>query len=219
MTRRALAKQQTRRRLIAAAKALAAGRGYEGATLRDIASRAGLSTGAVFANFKDKADLFAAAILDDDETLLAAMQRAAQEAHSPGQALLAMLLAAQALQIDQLSWVRVKMSLLWTSGPAGGSHRIQGAIAEVVRGGVQWGALSPNADPDLIAEMAWSAYLGGCRGAIFDGWTREQLEARLASCVDVLLDGFEIRRAGALEPSWASSGPSAAGQRPRALRG
>ena len=57
-TRRSLAKQRTRSRLIAAAKALVAQRGYEAATLRDVAAMAQMSTGAVFANFADKADLF-----------------------------------------------------------------------------------------------------------------------------------------------------------------
>src|SRR5579871_6952834 len=55
LTRRALAKQHTRRRLLDAAKRLFNERGYEAATVRDIAAAAGLSTGAVFASFSDKA--------------------------------------------------------------------------------------------------------------------------------------------------------------------
>jgi len=55
---RALAKQRTREKIIAAARALFAERGYEGATIRDIAKAAGMSTGAVFASFTDKSDLF-----------------------------------------------------------------------------------------------------------------------------------------------------------------
>ena len=58
MTRRALAKQRTRRQLLDAAKRLFNERGYEAATVREIAAAAGLSTGAVFASFADKADLF-----------------------------------------------------------------------------------------------------------------------------------------------------------------
>jgi AcrR family transcriptional regulator len=219
MTRRALAKQQTRRRLIAAAKALAGERGYEDATLRDIAARADLSTGAVFANFEDKADLFNAAIADDDEVLLATIQRAAQDAGSACQTLVEMLVAAQALQYDQLSWLRVKMGLSWSCGRRVGPRRIENALAAVVRNAVGCGALSQNADPDLIAEMAWNAYLGGCDRAIFDGWARERLNQRLAACVDALLGGFELRLASALEPNWPSSGPSAIAPRPRALRG
>ena len=50
-TRRALAKQQTRAKVLAAARELFGAQGYEGATIRDIAAAAGMSTGAVFANF------------------------------------------------------------------------------------------------------------------------------------------------------------------------
>ncbi|MCR5878423.1 TetR/AcrR family transcriptional regulator [Phenylobacterium sp. J367] len=57
-TRRALAKQQTRAKVLAAARRLFSEQGYEGATIRDIATAAGMSTGAVFANFTDKSDLF-----------------------------------------------------------------------------------------------------------------------------------------------------------------
>ncbi|MEW6016990.1 MAG: helix-turn-helix domain-containing protein, partial [Pseudomonadota bacterium] len=57
-TRRALAKQQTRAKVLAAARELFSTSGYEGATIRDIAAAAGMSTGAVFANFADKSELF-----------------------------------------------------------------------------------------------------------------------------------------------------------------
>ena len=55
---RALAKLRTREKILAAAKALFAEHGYEAATIRDIARQAGMSTGAVFASFTDKSDLF-----------------------------------------------------------------------------------------------------------------------------------------------------------------
>src|SRR3546814_6547492 len=48
-TRRTLAKQQTRAKVLAAARRLFSEEGYEGATIRDIAAAAGMSTGAVFA--------------------------------------------------------------------------------------------------------------------------------------------------------------------------
>ena len=50
ITRRGLAKLRTREALLAAAKKLITERGYEEATVRDIAKAAGMSTGAVFAN-------------------------------------------------------------------------------------------------------------------------------------------------------------------------
>src|SRR6476619_2707689 len=76
-TRRTLAKQQTRAKVLAAARRLFSEAGYEGATIRDIASAAGMSTGAVFANFSDKSDLFREIMSDDMEALNAAMRDAA----------------------------------------------------------------------------------------------------------------------------------------------
>src|SRR5678815_1105836 len=76
-TRRTLAKQQTRLKVLAAARRLFSEEGYEGATIRDIAAAAGMSTGAVFANFSDKSDLFREIMADDMEALSTAMRDAA----------------------------------------------------------------------------------------------------------------------------------------------
>jgi len=58
LNRRQVAKVATRAKVLAAAEALFEAVGHERATIRDIAAKAGMSTGAVFANFKDKADLY-----------------------------------------------------------------------------------------------------------------------------------------------------------------
>lgn len=60
-TRRDLAKAATYQKVLEAAAGLfAAEGGYEAATIRSIAKAAGMSTGAVFANFPDKAALYRA---------------------------------------------------------------------------------------------------------------------------------------------------------------
>ena len=70
-TRRALAKQQTRAKVLAAARRLFSEHGYEGATIRDIAQAAGMSTGAVFASFSDKSELFDEILTADYEVIYA----------------------------------------------------------------------------------------------------------------------------------------------------
>ena len=57
---RAKAKASTRAAVLAAARKLFEAVGYEAATVRGIAAAAGLSTGAVFASFEDKAALYGA---------------------------------------------------------------------------------------------------------------------------------------------------------------
>lgn len=60
IAQRAASKERARLTILAAAKRLFEAGGYEAATIRGIASAAGYSTGAVFASFKDKAELYEA---------------------------------------------------------------------------------------------------------------------------------------------------------------
>ena len=209
-TRRALAKQQTRQRLLAAARKLVGERGYDAATLRDVAALADVSTGAVFANFSDKADLFNDVIVADLAALLEQFEATAANDATPRDALLDMLMLGYELHFDQLSLVKAQMGFAWSSDAAMVRQRdavcaILNALAEVLRNGVQVGALSPSIDAGLIAEMAWESYLANYRHAIFDGWTLEALRARTAAQLDVLLDGYQA--AGRLDAAinWPAS--------------
>jgi AcrR family transcriptional regulator len=60
LNRRQQAKAVTRQKVLDAAKNLFATVGYKAATIRGIAKGAGMSTGAVFANFEDKDALYLA---------------------------------------------------------------------------------------------------------------------------------------------------------------
>ena len=51
-------KANTRERLLAAARSAFASSGFHGASVEEIASRAGFSTGALYSNFDGKEDLF-----------------------------------------------------------------------------------------------------------------------------------------------------------------
>ncbi len=59
---RAAAKARTRAKILAAAKALFARHAYGTMTMRMLAQEAGFSTGAIFTSFKDKADVWRAAM-------------------------------------------------------------------------------------------------------------------------------------------------------------
>ena len=86
MTRRAMAKQQTREKVLQAARELFIERGYEGATIRDIAKAAGMSTGAVFASFADKSELFEEILTADYEVIYAQMTQASRNAKTVDEA-------------------------------------------------------------------------------------------------------------------------------------
>jgi AcrR family transcriptional regulator len=53
-------RERTRAKLLEAARALIRERGHEHTTLEDIAERAGMTTGAIYGNFKNRNDLFVA---------------------------------------------------------------------------------------------------------------------------------------------------------------
>ncbi|MEP7311604.1 MAG: helix-turn-helix domain-containing protein, partial [Pseudomonadota bacterium] len=51
-------RQRTRSKLLAAARDLVRDKGYERTTLEDVASRAGMTSGAIYGNFRNRDALF-----------------------------------------------------------------------------------------------------------------------------------------------------------------
>ena len=88
----------TRDRLVAAAIRVFVEQGYERARVQDIARAAGLTTGAIYANFRDKRELLIAAIASRFESEVETMFAAA--AHTPPRDLLAVLGARIAFRDD-----------------------------------------------------------------------------------------------------------------------
>jgi AcrR family transcriptional regulator len=196
LTRRALAKQRTRRQLLDAAKRLFNERGYEAATVREIAAAAGLSTGAVFASFVDKADLFGAVILDDYELLAAHLRVCGRGGATTEEALIDLFAAIYAFQRDHLPLVRAAIGHSWLGQPEAerrvraGVKRILAQVDEVVRRGVERGELSRALDVRLTIEMIWESFIANYRHAIFEDWNEAALQARLAAQVRILLAGW-----------------------------
>jgi len=194
-TRRALAKQQTRTKVLAAARRLFSEHGYEGATIRDIATAAGMSTGAVFANFSDKSDLFREIMISDMNTLAEGMREAAAKARSVEDALLKMFGAGYAFYKSQLPLARAGFSVSWA--PQEGQVirsmepfvAMQHLVAEQLEAAVSRGELSQEAEVKLRAQMLFDAYLSNYPRAIFEGWSLEALQARLRDQIRVILAG------------------------------
>lgn len=200
LNRRQAAKVRTRQKVLDAARALFAERGYEPATIRDIAKGAGMSTGAVFANFQDKAELFEAVLTEDlarlGETLRAA---AASESAVRGR-ILAALTAAYHGTLEQLPLVQAVVARSWFQ-PVAAEMRMREAIkpvtavvADVVQAGVREGELRQDADVRLLSDLIYAAFLSNYRRAAYDGWNMEQLDAQLQKQVDVILAGALARQ-------------------------
>jgi len=194
-TRRTLAKQQTRAKVLAAARRLFSEEGYEGATIRDIAAAAGMSTGAVFANFTDKSDLFREIMLTDMVALGEAMREAAERAKGVDDALLKMFSAGYAFYKSQLPLARAAFSVGWTpeEGPqlrnSEPSQQLMEQIVDQLNAGVERGELGQEAEVKLRAQMLFETYLSNYKQAIFEGWSLEALQARSRDQIRVLLAG------------------------------
>jgi AcrR family transcriptional regulator len=194
-TRRALAKQQTRAKVLAAARRLFSEHGYDGATIRDIAAAAGMSTGAVFANFSDKSDLFREIMAADMTSLAGAMREAGARGRGVEDALLKMFAAGYAFYKSQLPLARAAFSVSWApeDGPilrnAPKVQEILELIAEQLALGIQRGELSQEAEIKLRTQMLFDAYLSNYPQAIFEGWSLDALQARARDQIRILMAG------------------------------
>ena len=186
-------KARSRQSLLQSAKELFVERGYDGATMREIASRAGLSTGAVFASFADKADLFDAVLQADAEVQAEAMRRADPAAGSVETRLLALLAAAFTHDLAQTRLLRAGMGAVWSHGLSGdlGDRPVRRSAVELIggalRSGVAQGELRADLDAPLLVDMIWDGYLSDCRRAQCSGWGVEVLISRLRRRLAVLL--------------------------------
>lgn len=193
LTRRALAKQRTRERVLAAARRLFSERGYEGATIRDIAQAAGMSTGAVFASFADKSELFEEILTADYEVIHAQMTQAARAAKTVDEALMGLFGVAYSFHVEQLPLLRASIAVSWTRSEAA-ERRARADIKplfqlidEALRRGVEQKQLKADVDAKLLAEIIWDVYLANYRRAVYDGWSVDALLERLSNQLKIIL--------------------------------
>jgi AcrR family transcriptional regulator len=194
-TRRALAKQQTRAKVLQAARNLFSEHGYEGATIRDIAAAAGMSTGAVFANFSDKSDLFREIMSHDLTALASAMREAGGRAKGVEDALLKIFAAGYTFYKSQLPLARAAFSVSWApqDGPvlrnSPEALALRELITEQLTLAVARGELVQEAEIKLRGQMLFDAYLSNFPQAIFEGWSLDALQARARDQIRILLAG------------------------------
>jgi AcrR family transcriptional regulator len=184
---------------MAAARALFAERGYEPATIRDIARGAGMSTGAVFANFRDKAELFDAVLAEDLERVSTALTEALTRPGDTATRLEAGLSAAYHASYDQLPLVQAVVARAWFQ-PAAAEKRsrealgpLTGAVAFTIEEGVSRGELQKGADVPLLASLIWEGFVANYRRAAYDGWDAARMSAHLGLQIRAILAGALAR--------------------------
>lgn len=198
LNRRQAAKVRTRQKVLEAARGLFAERGYEPATIRDIAKGAGMSTGAVFANFQDKAELFEAVLTEDMAGLAEVMLNGAGDG-STRDRLVNALTAGYHGSIDQLPLFQAIVARSWFQPVAAETRQraatqgLTDVISDILRAGIGAGEIKQDADVALLTELTWDAYLSNYRRAAYDGWTVDQLADHIGRQVDTLLAGVSAK--------------------------
>lgn len=198
LTARALAKQGTRAKLLQAARQLFTEQGYEGATIRDIAAAAGMSTGAVFANFTEKFDLFREIAADDMARLIQAMKDGAAAGRTVDEALLGVFSAGYAYYLEQLPLARAKLAVGWAEDEGRELRRVMpteqflSLITTVIEDGVHRGELAGQIEAPLRAQMVWDLYLANFRHVIFEDWDIDAVRARMADQIRIVLAGARM---------------------------
>ena len=195
LNRRQAAKVRTRQKVLEAARTLFAERGYEPATIRDIAKGAGMSTGAVFANFQDKAELFEAVLSEDMEKLAGTLKAAAAAETTLRARLMAALTAGYHGSLDQLPLVQAVVARSWFQ-PVAAEMRTRAAIkalvmvvSDALQAGVREGELRQDVDLRLLSDLIYETWLSNFRRAAYDGWTLPQLTTQISKQLDVILAG------------------------------
>lgn len=193
MNRRQAAKVRTRQKVLDAARTLFAERGYDPATIRDIAKGAGMSTGAVFANFQDKAELFEAVFAEEMEGLLADIRSGLAVEGGVRERLAGGLTAGYHRSLEHLPLMQAMIARSWFQ-PEVSDQRSRAfvkplveAIIEVLQGGVRDGELRQDLDIVVLARLLWDVYIANYRYAAYDGWSIKELTPHLRKQIDLLL--------------------------------
>lgn len=193
LNRRQAAKVRTRQKVLDAARTLFAERGYEPATIRDIAKAAGMSTGAVFANFQDKAELFEAVFADEMSGLLNDIRTGAGADGLVRERLASALTAGYHRSLDHLPLMQAMIARSWFQPDAVDQRSrafvkpIVEALVEILQTGIREGELRQDLDLPLLGRMVWDVFISNFRYAAYDGWGIEELTPHIRKQIDLIL--------------------------------
>lgn len=156
----------TRERLIEAAAEVIAEEGYEGAGTQAIARRAGLTNGAIYANFRDKSELLAEAVEVYLTRIFAKMEGARRAGASPAQVLTQMThrIALDTAERDRLLLSEAMAAARRDPEVAGRVRelvaKVEGYQAGMIAQARADGDLAEDIDPAAMARLATAISLG-----------------------------------------------------------
>lgn len=156
---RARSKERNRLKILESAINLFRERGFEAATLRDIARAAGLSTGALFANFADKNEIFLTVIESENARVIRVMREAHDENLPLTERLKTQLMRAYETAQVNARLILSAFVMKWSHDPAAPnevgrmSDQVRFALRDTLKAAQARNELPGSTDLDAAAEI------------------------------------------------------------------
>ena len=195
MSRRAPAVRDTKERVLAAALEVFAERGFQAATVEEIAERAGMTKGAVYYWFRDKEDL-ACDLQREVWTTIATQAQRVLDPDATAIDNLKLAFRGYLHSLDDSAQARFFLRDCWAvaSLDAAGREQLEmgvGLVKELIEDGIRRGDIA-----DVDAETFTRVLLGAFAEATLHVLTKGRSEQAI-EVVERLIDGFAVHR----EPS------------------
>ena len=193
-------KAATRQRVLAAARELFAGSGYEAATVRQIAILAGVSVGSVFNAFASKAEILSEVMRERLDGLYAELDRVIPHLRGSTvdrlRSMFAIHFAFETRHV-QLFLAHIALAFDWTlsSGatPYGRNARLKQLLVDCLEKGVAAGDVHPGTDVRGVVDLLMAAYAWTYRLAAWEDAGAEAMTAAMDRQIGLIADGFRVR--------------------------
>lgn len=196
-------KEATRQRVLDAARDLFESKGYDAATVREIAQIAAVSVGSVFTTFASKGDILSQVMADRLDGLYAELDRLVPHLRGSTPDRLRSIFAihyAFETRRTRLFLAHIAAAYNWTlspsSRPYGRNPRLKGVIRDCLAEGVNRGDVDPAADLDLIVDTLMASYAWTYRLAAWENADAETLSSIMDRHIGLVADGFRPRTTG-----------------------
>ena len=197
---REVQKQATRRRVLDSASELFNEIGYDDATVRAIAVRAGVSVGSVFTTFTSKADILSQVMQDRLDDLYAETGRVIPLMRGSTadrcRSLFAVLYAFEMRRV-KLFLAHIAASYRWGVDPAtqpfGSNPAVRGLLRGWLADGVARGDVRPDADFEMIIDLLVGIYGWNYRLAASAGAESGHLTEVMDAQVGLIFEGLAPR--------------------------
>jgi AcrR family transcriptional regulator len=171
--------------------------GYEDATIRAIAKRAGVSVGSVFTGFCSKSHVLSAVMQERLADLYADLERVVP--HLSGstadhcRSLFAVYYAFEFRRL-RLFLAYIASAFDWNADPdlpgMGRNPRLRGMVLDCLAAGVARGDVRADADLDLVVDLLIAAYAWNYRRAVADGADAPALTDLFDRQIGVIFSGL-----------------------------